>query len=367
MLDIFIIKAILVFITAMLTNLIIIFWFARGTYKSKKRNDINAVQASHVIPVARIGGISIIIAVILSALPFLEVQKTWPYYWLLLLSVFPVFLIGLCEDLGYLASPRLRLLAATFSGIIFMISTGLWLPRTDIPVLDFAMQWAPLGVGFSLLVAVGVSHSFNLIDGLNGLAGCTAIGVGLSLAIMSHQVGLDGHRNSLLLLCCAIAGFLVFNYPFGKIFLGDAGAYAIGHVMIWMAISILCASSSITPFAMLLIFFWPVADTLLAIIRRVYLGVPISNPDRLHFHQLVMRGIEIVLLGRKRRHISNPLATALILPLIFAPMVVGVLLALNSFKAMMACVYFAILFVSAYKAFVWMVCRYRYSIRSKKF
>ena len=343
----------------MLTNLVMLIWFANSVYKLTKRNDFNAIQASHVIPAARIGGVSIILALALASLPFLETLNNVPYYKFLLISVFPVFVIGLCEDLGFLLGPQKRLLAAAISGVVFISLTGQWITRTDIIGLDFLMQWAPFGIGFSLFLAVGVSHSFNLIDGLNGLSGLTAVGVAISLAVLSHRMGLVEHRDILLFTCSAIAGFLVFNFPFGKIFLGDAGAYMIGHILIWEAISILYASPDISPFAILLIFFWPVADTLLAISRRMYLGVPIAHPDRLHFHQLVMRGVEILILGRKRRHISNPLATTLMLPLIFAPMIIGVVLALKKGEAIVAFIGFSVLFISAYKICILLTPKFR--------
>ena len=194
------------------------------------------------------------------------------------------------------------------------------------------MQWAPHWNWIFSFLAAGISHAFNLIDGLNGLSGFIAVGISLSLAAISHQMGLGEHHDVLLILSSAIAGFLVFNFPFGKIFLGDGGAYFIGHILVWMAISILCAAPNITPLAMLLIFFFPVADTLLAIVRRVNLGLSIFHPDRLHFHQLAMRGTEIVVLGRKRRHIANPLAAILILPFAFTSMVVGIFLVLTVVK-----------------------------------
>jgi UDP-GlcNAc:undecaprenyl-phosphate/decaprenyl-phosphate GlcNAc-1-phosphate transferase len=265
------------------------------------------------------------------------------------LSAFPVFFVGFCEDLGYLASPRARLLAAAISGAIFISLSGQWLQRTDIVALDLLMQWGPIGIGFSLFLAVGVSHSFNLIDGLNGFAGFVALGTAISLAVLSHNIGLDAHRDALIVLISAIAGFLIFNFPFGKIFLGDAGAYLMGHILVWIAISILCETPDITPFAVLLIFFWPVADTLLAIARRIYFKVPISDPDRLHFHQVVLLGVEFIALGGNRRHIANPLATTLMLPLTFAPMVVGVLFASKDSAAIIALFCFVILFLLTYK------------------
>jgi UDP-N-acetylmuramyl pentapeptide phosphotransferase/UDP-N-acetylglucosamine-1-phosphate transferase len=345
----------------MLTNSLLI-WFSINETKFNKRNDNTAIQASHVMPAARIGGISIVFSTVLAATLLLETFGNWSYYRLLLFSTIPVFAIGLCEDFGYLARPIVRLLASVLSGVILVGLTGEWLLRTDIPGFDLAMQWAPFGIAFSLFVAAGVSHSFNLIDGLNGFAGFIAIGVSLSLAILSYQMGLKEHYYILFFLSSAIAGFLVFNFPLGKIFLGDAGAYFIGHILIWMGISILCAAPIVTPIAMLLIFFWPVADTLLAIVRRVSLGVPISYPDRLHFHQLVLRGIEIVILGRKRRHIANPLATIIMLPLAFTPMAIGVLLALDRGKSMIALILFSAIFIIGYRLCIRLVCRFRRSV-----
>ena len=68
---------------------------------------------------------------------------------------------------------------------------------------------------------------------LIGISACMA------LAAISHQQGLTDHRDTLIILGVSIAGFLVFNFPFGRIFLGDAGAYLMGHILVWTAISIL--------------------------------------------------------------------------------------------------------------------------------
>ena len=256
-----------------------------------KRNDTSAVQAAHLNPTPRIGGLAIVIALLVAA-ALSHGADNWTAFVLLLVSAMPVFVVGLAEDLGYLASPRKRLFAATVSGAVFIALTGQWVLQTGIPVLDIALHWTPFAVVFSLFLAVGISHAFNLIDGLNGLAGFTAFAAALALAAIAHQTALTEHRDILLTIAAAIIGFLVFNFPFGKIFLGDAGAYAIGHLLVWVSVAILWSAPDVSPFAMLLIFFWPIADTLLAITRRLSLGKPIAQPDRLHFHQLIMRGVE---------------------------------------------------------------------------
>ena len=106
-------------------------------------------------------------------------------------------------------------------------------------------------------------------------------------------------------MVAAVLGFMVLNFPLGKIFLGDGGAYALGHLLVWSAIILINYASDVSAFAILLIFFWPVADTGLAIWRRWKLGNPTDRPDRLHFHQLAMRFIEIRFFGRDRRKLRT--------------------------------------------------------------
>lgn len=344
---------------------VLIIYFARSTSTSPKRRDVTAVQASHVSPTPRIGGLAILLALI-TAGTIDQAFSNWNNYVFLLISTIPIFAAGLCEDLGYFASPVRRLGAASLSGALFVAVTGQWLSWVGIPGLDVLLKWAPFAVAFSVFLAVSLIHAFNLIDGLNGLAGLTGLGCSLSLATIAQQTGLTEHRDVLLIISAAIIGFLSFNYPFGIIFLGDAGAYVIGHLLVWMSVSILCNAPSVSPFAILLIFFFPIADTLLAILRRLAMGKSIVQPDRLHFHQLVMRGVEIVLLGQKKRRVANPLATLLMLPLIFIPMISGVALTTNHSGSAISFVAFGALFFATYKLGMWIAPRLRRSIFSIK-
>jgi hypothetical protein len=141
----------------------------------------------------------------------------------------------------------------------------------------------------------------------------------------------------------------MLNFPFGKIFLGDAGACVLGHLLVWASISILWNAPSVTPLAVLLIFFWPIADTIMAVLRRYSSGKPITQPDRLHFHQLAMRAVEIILLGRNNRKLANPLATILTLSFVILPMIAGVFFADDPSKAAIACAFFGITFLSLIK------------------
>ena len=191
-------------------------------------------------------------------------------------------------------------------------------------------------------------NAFNLIDGLNGLSSYVTISIAIALSIIAFQVNNAQITIFLTLLVSAVLGFLILNFPLGKIFLGDGGAYVLGHLLVWSAILLINQAAEVSAFAILLIFFWPVADTSLAIWRRWKLGIPTDRPDRLHFHQLAMRFLEIRFFGRDKRGIVNPLSTVILIPLISTPQTLGVLF-WNDFAATVQCTLCAgLLFVSTY-------------------
>ena len=241
------------------------------------------------------------------------------------MSAAPVFSVGLAEDLGYDISPKARLLASAASSFVAILLFRTWLDRLGIPGVDAMLMFAPLGIVFTIFAAVGVVNAFNLIDGLNGLASYVTVSVAFSLSIIAFYAGNKQISIFLVLTVAAVLGFMVLNFPMGKIFLGDGGAYTLGHLLVWCAIILVNSATEVSAFAILLVFFWPVADTGLAIWRRWKLGIPTDRPDRLHFHQLVMRFLEIRFFGRDSRGLANPVATLILIPLISTPQVLGVL------------------------------------------
>lgn len=312
--------------------------------------DQAAIQSAHSGFIPRVGGMAIFIS-LLGLIPLLSFgfiplavvfdidakELTW-----LIISAVPVFIMGLAEDLGYHTSPRVRLVASVISGLIVVIIFRVWLSKLGVPGIDILLFFWPFAVLFTIFAASGVVNAFNLIDGLNGLASYVSISVATSLSIIAFQVGNVQFAIFLALVISAVLGFLVLNFPFGKIFLGDGGAYALGHLLVWCAILLTNRALEISPFAILLIFFWPVADTGLAIWRRWKLGARAYLPDRLHFHQLTMRFLEIRFFGRDRRHIVNPISTILLIPFISTPQVLGVIY-WNNLKATILSTFFMVL------------------------
>jgi len=318
-------------------------------FQKRLIDDLSAVQSTHTKPVSRVGGLALFAGSIILLLLARSIGFDSSSLWLFVIASLPICLIGTAEDLGLAMSPLRRLIAICVSSVLMILFYWCWLSRVGIPFIDTFLSFAPIGVIFTIFASAGVTNAFNLIDGLNGLAGFTAITISVSLSFLAFPAYYD-----LGILCLSItpliAGFLILNFPFGKIFLGDGGAYLLGHSLVWLAIYLMQIDSSISPFAVLLIFFWPVADTLLAIWRRKKLSKPNYLPDRLHFHQLTMRFLEIKGFGRYRRNITNPLATSILLPIIIMPQILGVIYARDGIMAPLSLAIVAVIFVTAYFA-----------------
>ncbi|MGG7645480.1 glycosyltransferase family 4 protein [Rhodovulum sp. YNF3179] len=313
---------------------------------SGRATDISAVQAAHTAPTPRVGGLGLLAGVLIS-IP-LAPAPLRENYTLFAVSLGPVFAAGFAEDLRFAVKPAWRLAAAVLSSVLAIGLLGMWIPRVGIPGLDVLVAWAPVGILFTLFAAAGVCNAFNLIDGLNGLAAGTGVVTAVGLAVIARAAGDPMMAELTLMLVAALMGFLVFNFPKGRIFLGDAGAYSLGHMLAWFAIVLMVRVETLSPWAVVLVFFWPIADTFLAIYRRRRGQRPADQPDRLHYHQLVMRALEILWLGRDKRHLANPLATVVMMPLIIAPVASGVILWDSPLAAFLAFVGYAVSFALSY-------------------
>lgn len=314
------------------------------------RNDLRAVQSMHVRATSRFGGLAILVAFV-SGLLFGPIPAN-SMISNVLLCVLPIFVVGISEDAGWHVAPRWRLLAAACSSLLMIFFYGSVIDRLGVSYVDFVFEQQAIAVAFTVLALMGVSQSFNLMDGLHGLCGLTAVIIAVALMLIAIKAGHVDLGQALALLVVALAGFLALNFPWGLVFLGDAGATCLGFILACTAVNILNLQPEVNSWALALVFFWPIADTLLTIARRLKRGRPATHPDRMHFHHVVMRAFEILVQRKKNRAISNPAATLILLPMIATPSVTGVLFWNRNDLALTATVVFAALFLATYGAIV---------------
>jgi len=321
-----------------------------------RRHDLSAVQSMHTKPTLRLAGVAVFMSIFLTNMIFADGLDLLS---VLLFSAIPLLAIGLLEDLGVHQRPSMRLTASIVAGVIFIAETGTYLQDPGTFLLSAIFEYWMIAVFFTLFITSGIVNAFNLIDGLNGLSGSVSLVAATGIAAISYNAGLSHIAFPAGVICGAVIGFLMLNFPFGKIFLGDAGAYGIGFILSWMSLDVLMKAPEISPWAMLMMFFWPFADTTLTMARRLMSGLPVGKPDRLHFHQVVMRIIEIGLLGRVGRRYANPLATIFVFPFMALPPLLGVLFADNNFvSAMLFCLFIA-LFAAFYHVLIKLAPRLR--------
>lgn len=313
----------------------------------RERDDLDSVQAAHLRCTPRVGGVGVLVATVF-ALLFLAPEQAQLSFSVFALTMLPIFAAGLAEDLGWRVSALGRLLAAACSAVMAILLLQIWIPPLGIAGLDIVIGFAPFAIGLTILWATGVCHALNLIDGVNGLAGGTGLLIALGIALVAEQAGAVGFARISAALVPALIGFLLFNWPFGRIFLGDAGAYTLGHVLVWLAIGLSSINAEVSALALALMFFWPVADTLLAIARRLRAGSSIGAPDRLHYHQFVMRALMLLSGGRLGKEVANSATTLILLPLIAAPIATGVYLWDRPLAALVAWAVFGVLFTLSY-------------------
>lgn len=249
------------------------------------------VQKFHTAPTPRVGGIAVYLGlmVVLGLAPYAVRTLLMP----MVVAALPAFVMGLWEDLTKRVSVRKRLFSTFLSGVLAWWLTDISLTRVNVPGADWLLAHSlPASVLFTAFAVSGASNAFNIIDGFNGLAGGVALIALAALGLIAAQVG----DQTIVYLCLAIGavtlGFLVVNFPFGKIFLGDGGAYLIGFMIAWIAVALPMRNASVSVWATLLACSYPIIETLFSIARRLKRrGHHPTTPDRWHLHSLIYRRV----------------------------------------------------------------------------
>ncbi|RJF95876.1 MraY family glycosyltransferase [Noviherbaspirillum saxi] len=280
--------------------------------------EMSGAQKFHKKPVPRIGGLALL-AGILVVIAYAEwrpsnghVSGEWKVYLLLVLAAMPAFISGLLEDLTKGISVRCRLLGTFASGLIACWLVGASLPRLDIWGIDLLFGLTPVAVLATAFAVAGVSNSINIIDGFNGLAGITGVIILTGLGFIAGQAG-DVFVAKLAIVGIGVTiGFLLVNYPTGRIFLGDGGAYLLGFWIAEVAVLTIARNPSINAWQILAVCAYPVIEVIYSIYRKkVIRKMNPGVPDRLHFHMLVYRRFICQLLpgDGRRSWVRNAMVT----------------------------------------------------------
>ena len=247
----------------------------------------DGIQKFHTNPTPRIGGIPIVLALVIAwGKSSAEIQTLLAP---ILFAGMPAFLFGIAEDLTKQIGVVQRLLATMASGLLAWWITDYSLSRLDIWGVDLLMQFTLFSVIFTAFAVGGVANAINIIDGFNGYASLTCTIAFIGFALIAFQVGDQNLALVSLILAASVWGFFWVNWPFGKLFLGDGGAYFLGFALAWIAVLLIERNSSVSAFSALLICILPITEVIFSIFRRKVRNLHPGKPDNLHFHSLLHR------------------------------------------------------------------------------
>jgi UDP-GlcNAc:undecaprenyl-phosphate GlcNAc-1-phosphate transferase len=222
--------------------------------------DVPNRRSSHARPVPRMGGVAIVITF------FIGLAVLRQGEWGLLAGAALVALVGLADDLGKLGVAGK--LAGQIAAAVVLVWSGV--------VLD-AGVW---GYALTLFWLVATTNLVNFMDGLDGLVGGTGVIAATSFALLANS-------EIAAVLAAACFGFLIFNTPRARIFMGDVGSEFLGFVL--ASLAVLAAGQGSLVWAIPLLLFHFIFDTAFTLCRRLAEGRNVTQAHRGHLYQLMNR------------------------------------------------------------------------------
>ena len=280
-------------------------YFSLKTYQSKQR--------LHQDEVPRIAGLIMYIFLIIVA--FFSIESH--YLNVILISALPIVLIGSKEDLFHNTSPKLRLIMMTISAglFIFMLPTNL--PEIDFPVINQILSIGFMKELFFMFCILVIINGNNFIDGVNGNLAFINIIQLISLALLASMLGDIVIAQLSFVLLIPLIIFALFNFPFGKIFCGDAGAYFYGFAISASAIYLFGTYDDLLSWNAILILIYPSIELLFSFTRKKFFeNKSAFTADAKHLHSLIFRYIH----KQNSRCNNNSVVIFYLLPFIAAPL-----------------------------------------------
>ena len=266
-------------------------------------------RSSHTKPTPRGGGIALILASVLGIILAVGVKLTEPHDALtIVVGMLVLGTVGAIDDVHSVgASARLTAHAGVAAWTLFMFD--------GLPVLHLGSTSVQLGAAGYVLGVLGIVWSinlFNFMDGIDGLAGSQSALILGTVGLLLLWRGDSSLGTIALVVSASAAGFLVWNWPPAKIFMGDAGSGVIGYLVAAIAIGSE-NRRSVPLLAFVIISGLFVADATITLVRRVARGEHPADAHREHAYQRLTR-----MWGSHRSVSAASVAVTLLLALIAA-------------------------------------------------
>jgi len=247
--------------------------------------DVPNARSSHVLPTPRGGGVAIVVSFVLSTL-FLALtgQIQWTLTWAVVLPGSLVAIIGFLDDHGHIPA-RWRLLGHFTAAIIGVFLLG-GLPAIHLFGMTLDLGWA--GYLFGSFYLVWLLNLYNFMDGIDGLASMEAIFVCLGGALLYVVSGNFDFAWGPVALALAVAGFLYWNFPPARIFMGDAGSGFLGITLGFLSLQAAWVNPALL-WGWLILLGVFIVDATCTLFVRLLRGDKVYEAHRSHAYQFASR------------------------------------------------------------------------------
>jgi len=247
----------------------------KTSYKFVLNNKIQ-IQNIHDGFTSRLGGI--VIFFYLCVYSFFFDKSLYLFICFSLLIVIPAFI----EDLHFPVHPWIRFVMIIIASFL-IISSMKTLPIVNISFLIFLNQPIIQILFYSFALATLI-NGFNFIDGVNGLCAFSSLIIFFTLFLIGMYLQDFQIMNISAFTIVLIISFIIFNYPFGKIFLGDTGSYLLGLLAGFIVIKLYTNYNFLPTWTAVTILFYPTFEVFFSYLRKIISKKSPFAPDSLHLH-----------------------------------------------------------------------------------
>ncbi|MBK1722097.1 MraY family glycosyltransferase [Thiocystis violacea] len=251
------------------------------------RLDQPNARSLHSTPVPRTGGLGVLTGIVTTLCLAGAMGAVPPELGWIAAAVAAVAAVSFVDDLGHLP-PLVRLMVHLLAAILLVIG-GVFEDFIDLPGLTLVVPGAALGL-LVVLFVVWMINLYNFMDGMDGFAGGMAVIGFSSLALLGWRAEDPSYAVAALCVACAAGGFLIFNLPPARIFLGDIGSSSLG--LLAAGFALWGAQRDLFPLWVAGLIFSPfIVDATWTLLARLVRGERIWEPHRSHHYQrLVLAG-----------------------------------------------------------------------------
>lgn len=239
----------------------------------------------HKHPMPRLGGLAFYLSFLICYMIFGNITTQMLS---IVIASFVIILFGIVDDINPLKA-RYKLIGQIIAACIIVFYGNIVLKEAYI--FNYYLTFGSLSPYLTIFFILACINAINLIDGLDGLSSGISSIYFLTVAIIAVLTNRLGGLDIILsiIMSGATLGFLVYNFPPAKIFMGDTGSQFLGFIVAIIALigfKNITFNSLVVPIVILAI---PIFDTLFAIIRRTLKGESIGTPDKEHFHHQLLK------------------------------------------------------------------------------